>query len=348
MSDKFKFGQYKICVEKSLNKSRSHSSHLNNLRDASTSEDHYHKLRAAFLNGFNWDSNSTITIGFMGDGTNVPRKTYDEIINDTSSTANDVHRIDPLQKKVDTMSVIEGIKAIVRERIQPIVNLKFVFLDDYTNANIRISFNIDDGAWSLIGKQSLDPENNGKATMNLGWFDVATTLHEFGHMLGLIHEHQNSRDNPISWNKNAVYSWARSTQNWDQETTIQNILQNYPINQINGSVFDPLSIMLYFFPASLTTNNKGTRQNLRFSGYDVKYIADKYPGGQLSPEDYYLQVYNQTLQDSINESNKYLAYSTISNLKLYIFVTIIILASITAVYLYFKKEDTFIKEDLNV
>ena len=33
MSDKFKLGQYKICVEKSLNKSHSHSSHLNNLRD---------------------------------------------------------------------------------------------------------------------------------------------------------------------------------------------------------------------------------------------------------------------------------------------------------------------------
>jgi hypothetical protein len=121
-------------------------------------------------------------------------------------------------------------------------------------------------------------------------------------------------------------------------------LQNYPVNQINGSVFDPLSIMLYFFPASLTTNNKGTRQNLRFSGYDVKYIAEKYPGGQLSPEDFYLQVYNQTLQESINESNKYLAYSTMSNLKLYIFLTIIILGSIIALYLYFKKEETTIVE----
>ena len=339
MDNKYKYGQLRICVEKSAN---TYSNHLNNLRNISTSENHYHRLRAAFLNGINWPADSTITIGFMGDGTNIPRKSYDDLVNEIHSS----YKIDPLQKIVDNMSVIDGIKEIIKQRIQPIVGLKFVFVDDYNKANVRISFDPNDGAWALIGKECLDQENAGKATMNLGWFDVATTMHEFGHVLGLIHEHQNSYDNPISWNKEAVFSWAKSTQNWNQETTTQNILQNYPINQINGSIFDPLSIMLYFFPASLTTNNKGTTQNLRLSGYDVKYIAEKYPGGKVSPEDFYFQVYNQTLQDNINESTKYLNSSGgFLNLKLYIFMTIIVLGIVVALYLYFRKDDTFIEDN---
>ena len=273
----------------------------------------------------------------MGDGSNVPRKTYNELYNLTDVEGKRL-QIDPLQKIVDNMTVIDGIKEIIKQRIQPIVGLQFNYVDDYNNAKVRISFDVNDGAWAVIGIQCLDPEINGKATMNLGWFDVATTLHEFGHVLGLIHEHQNSRDNPISWNKEAVYKWAQSDQNWDQQTTNENILQNYPINQINGSVFDPLSIMLYFFPAELTTNNHGTRQNLRLSGYDVKYISEKYPGGSMSPEDFYFNIYNQTLQDNINESTVDLhsKYPMSSNTILYGTISIIVLISIIILFILFR------------
>jgi len=298
MSNAFKLGQIKICVEKILNK---HSRHINDLKNISTSHTHYTKLRAAFLNGFNWNIKDTITIGFIGDGSNVPRKTYDELSNEVDIEGKRL-KLDPLQKIVDSMSVIDGIKEIIKQRIQPIVSLQFTYVDDYNDAKVRIAFDVNDGAWAIIGTQCLDVENNGKPTMNLGWFDVATTLHEMGHVLGLIHEHQNSRDNPISWNKDAVYRWAQSDQHWDKETTDENILQNYPTDQINGSVFDPLSIMLYFFSPELTTNHQGTRQNLRLSGYDVKYISEKYPGGAMSPEEFYLKAYNETLQDNINQS----------------------------------------------
>ena len=334
MNNEFKLGQLKICVEKI---SKKYYKHLNNLNNISTSHDHYTKLRAAFLTGFNWKENDTITIGFMGDGSNVPRKTYNELYNLTDVEGKRL-QIDPLQKIVDNMTVIDGIKEIIKQRIQPIVGLQFNYVDDYNNAKVRISFDVNDGAWAVIGIQCLDPEINGKATMNLGWFDVATTLHEFGHVLGLIHEHQNSRDNPISWNKEAVYKWAQSDQNWDQQTTNENILQNYPINQINGSVFDPLSIMLYFFPAELTTNNHGTRQNLRLSGYDVKYISEKYPGGSMSPEDFYFNIYNQTLQDNINESivDLHSKYPMSSNTILYGTISIIVLISIIILFILFR------------
>ena len=334
MSNTFKLGQLKICVEKTLKK---HSTHLNNLKNVSTSHNHYTKLRAAFLTGFNWKQNDTIIIGFMGDGSNVPRKTYTELYNETDVEGKKL-KIDPLQKIVDNMTVIDGIKEIIKQRIQPIVGLTFNYVDDYNSANVRISFDVNDGAWAIIGTQCLDSENNGKATMNLGWFDVSTTCHEFGHVLGLIHEHQNSRDNPISWNKQAVYEWAQSDQHWDQQTTNENILQNYPVNQINGSVFDPLSIMLYFFPAYLTTNQEGTRQNLRLSGYDVKYISEKYPGGAMSPEEFYLKAYNETLQDNINQSTIDLnsKYPISTNMIFYGTIAIITLVSIIILIIIFR------------
>ena len=158
-------------------------------------------------------------------------------------------------------------------------------------------------------------------------------------MLSLIHEHQNSNKNPIEWNKEEVYKWAKITQNWDKEITDENILQTYPVDQINGSVFDPLSIMLYFYPANLTINNVGTRENLTLSAQDVKYISEKYPGGSMSPEDFYMITYNQTLQDNINESNSDLTfkYFTKSNITFYFSIIIMILLLIIMFYMLYKR-----------
>lgn len=41
--------------------------------------------------------------------------------------------------------------------------------------------------------------------MNLGWFDVSAVLHEFGYVLGMIHEHQSPLDKPIDWNQKALF-----------------------------------------------------------------------------------------------------------------------------------------------
>src|SRR5262245_51028582 len=68
-------------------------------------------------------------------------------------------------------------------------NLTFEF-GEAPEADIRIAFDPDDGAWSYIGTDCraipLD-----QPTMNLGFLDGGTAAHEFGHALGLAHEHQN-------------------------------------------------------------------------------------------------------------------------------------------------------------
>jgi hypothetical protein len=63
--------------------------------------------------------------------------------------------------------------------------------------------------------------------------------------------------------------------------------------------------MLYFFPASLTTNNKGTQQNFRLSAEDVLWIHQIYPkDGGISPDKFYMDTYNMKLEDSISQSKK--------------------------------------------
>ena len=150
-------------------------------------------------------------------------------------------------------------------------NLKFAF-DDAPDAEIRISFDADDGAWSYVGTDCRGIPLN-EATMNLGFMDGGTTAHEFGHAIGLAHEHQNPAGG-IQWNEAVVIrEMAKSPNFWDEATTRHNILRRYAADQINGTAFDPKSIMLYFFPADWTLNGIGTEANEVLSELDKQFVA---------------------------------------------------------------------------
>lgn len=150
-------------------------------------------------------------------------------------------------------------------------NLKFAF-DDAPDAEIRVSFDAGDGAWSYVGTDCRSIPLN-EATMNLGFMDGGTTAHEFGHAIGLAHEHQNPAGG-IQWNEAVVLrEMAKSPNFWDEATTRHNILRKYAADQINGTAFDPKSIMLYFFPADWTLNGIGTAANEVLSELDKQFVA---------------------------------------------------------------------------
>jgi len=158
-----------------------------------------------------------------------------------------------------------------------VANLTFEF-DNASAAEIRISFDESDGAWSYIGTDCQGIPLNA-ATMNLGFLDRGTTAHEFGHAIGLAHEHQNPAGG-IQWNEAVVTREAAKSPNyWDEETTRNNILFKYSADQINGTAFDPDSIMLYFFPPEWTLNGMGTKANEVLSDLDRQFIsgAKMYP-----------------------------------------------------------------------
>lgn len=285
----------RICVQKML---PHHQMQMHSLQQSGHSTEHVQRLAAAFWTKKIWPKGSEITIGFLDNGEKIPKTSIEKL------KVAGRGKLDPLQNQVSRLtSVPEMVRMVVTERIVPLVNLKIKFIDDASAAIVRISFDPNGGAWSLVGTDHLAEKK--KPTMNLGWFDVPTTIHEFGHMLGMIHEHQNPRGNQIKWNKSKLLAWAKDTQGWSDSMTEKNIIDKYNKSMINGSDFDPLSIMLYFFPPKLTTNNVGTQQNLRLSGIDVQWIHDTYPNSNgESPSEFYQEAYNDSIKASIAESKR--------------------------------------------
>ncbi|MGH7855488.1 MAG: peptidase, partial [Candidatus Binatia bacterium] len=103
--------------------------------------------------------------------------------------------------------------------------------------------------------------------------------------IGLAHEHQNPQGG-IEWNEQVVIEeLAKSPNFWDEETARHNVLRKYSVDQINGTDFDPDSIMLYFFPASWTVNGISTKANEVLSAFDKQFIAGAkmYPKTGVTP-----------------------------------------------------------------
>ena len=136
-------------------------------------------------------------------------------------------------------------KQLVREQAawwSAHANLEFVF-DDDPAAEIRISFDTTDGAWSYAGTDAGEIPLN-QATMNLGFLDGGTAAHEFGHAIGLGHEHQNPAGG-IVWNEAVVLrDLAGPPNSWSEEQIRHNVLRKYEADQIRGTTFDRGSIML--------------------------------------------------------------------------------------------------------
>ncbi len=153
-------------------------------------------------------------------------------------------------------------------------NLQFAF-DESPDAQIRISFE-NDGAWSYLGTDNLDIPRHA-ATMNFGFMGEGTILHEFGHAIGLAHEHQNPAGG-IQWDEQAVIADLSGPPNsWSVSQIRHNVLDKYRHDQVNGTGFDPDSIMLYFFPADWTLNGVGTQSNDVLSATDKAFISSVYP-----------------------------------------------------------------------
>jgi len=155
------------------------------------------------------------------------------------------------------------------------------------NAEIRVSFAADPGSWSACGTDCLlrnaFPKN--EATMNFGWLRDDTSeeewrrvvLHEFGHALGAIHEHQNPKGG-IQWNLPAVYkAFSGPPNNWSKADIDFNIVQKYSADQLNATNYDSASIMLYHFPPELLLSHIETPNNTDLSTQDKAFIGTNYP-----------------------------------------------------------------------
>jgi hypothetical protein len=166
-------------------------------------------------------------------------------------------------------------------------NIKFKFVSS-GDAEIRISFAADPGSWSAVGRDALNvayfPAH--QPTMNYGWLKEDTddaeysrvVLHEFGHALGCIHEHQTPTFDR-KWNRQAVLKYFQGPPNfWNAQQIDHNVLQKYSPTGVSATKFDPKSIMLYAFDAALFADGLGpTNSNTKPSATDLKMIKQMYP-----------------------------------------------------------------------
>lgn len=164
----------------------------------------------------------------------------------------------------------------LRARIEPLArewsrfaNVMFDF-GNHADPHIRISFEAPGGAWCEVGTDAL-VRSMDEPTMNYGWVTPEVTdeqlrrvvLHEFGHALGCIHEHQHP-DGGIPWDEEKVYAfYCHPPNNWSKAQVKNNIFRKYASTTTQFSEFDPQSIMIYPISRELTTG-----------GFEVEWVTD--------------------------------------------------------------------------
>jgi hypothetical protein len=207
--------------------------------------------RAAALKESKWKPGSIITIGFL-DG---------------------------------NKTVKERVKAVANAWTGPgMANLRFVWVPDKAaqGALIRISFE-HEGSWSVLGKWCASIPHD-EPTMNYGWLTPSSTtaelrrvvLHEFGHALGFIHEHQNPKGG-IKWNKPQVYAdLSGPPNNWSKATIDHNMFRTYAKPQLNATKLDPTSIMMYPIPTRWTLDGFSAQLNSVLSARDRALVKAIY------------------------------------------------------------------------
>lgn len=190
-------------------------------------------------------------------------------------------RVKFLDGNSDVQAKVEGI-AKEWERVANLT-LKFVRSG---GAEIRVSFAEKGFSWSTVGTDA-KTESNAKPTMNYGWLEPGTAMreyqrvvrHEFGHALGMIHEHQNpAAQGVIPWDKPKVYAYY-AQQGWSKEDVDFNLFQTYSEDSTNHTSFDPTSIMEYAIPDSLTIGSYAIGWNTELSQQDRDFMHQQYPSG---------------------------------------------------------------------
>lgn len=173
-------------------------------------------------------------------------------------------------------------------------NLAFEFSLDAPpqQADILIRFDAP-GCTSHVGTSSRYYAEVGQPSMHLchmdQWIPEGTdptapvpdgfrriVLHEFGHALGLHHEHQ-SPDAKFQWNELAVYDYYGTVHGWDRDYVDMWIFRQLDPRFVDVSQYDPVSVMHYDFPAQFTTNGVAYAGAYELSALDKEHIAKTYP-----------------------------------------------------------------------
>ncbi|KAI0061358.1 hypothetical protein BV25DRAFT_780912 [Artomyces pyxidatus] len=187
------------------------------------------------------------------------------------------------------------VRAVVPEWIL-YAAVEFVEVARAVDSLIRIKFDGSDGSWSFVGR---DCENAKKdePTMNLGWIGAeddsippnehGVILHEFGHALGLLHEHQSPArggGGAMLDEKKTIMYYKESQLGWDDAMIREQIIDVYADKEVsNFSELDTTSIMHYPMPRQVTGLSYDIPYNSQLSQLDKAYMVINYPRAEPHP-----------------------------------------------------------------
>ncbi|WP_123508098.1 M12 family metallopeptidase [Pseudomonas frederiksbergensis] len=174
------------------------------------------------------------------------------------------------------------IEKIIRQW-EPSTNLTFTF-NDAAKGDIRIKTDAQTNESYVGTDATLAPELEPTLRLAVDCEDPdfeLTVLHEFGHALGLQHEHQHPKAN-IPWDKPKVYEFYKDNFQWTEEEVDGNLFSSLSTDLLLGP-YDKDSIMHYVVDNELTLGDWEVRRNTRISKLDRRNMRKAYPKPGNSP-----------------------------------------------------------------
>lgn len=212
---------------------------------------------------------------------------------------------DPVVIKVKfiTSKCPEGFKKLIMNAVkdwEAYAHVEFHFLNDNSNEYAHVRIDVGKGlpdngipnysAHGTLAKMIPNDRHTMRLSVNQyyriqqGLVTEArvkrSILHEFGHVLGLMHEHQHP-NRKFKWNKDAVYKSLPSGATWEDMDRQIFAIVNSPTSSNSGQ-YDPQSIMNYPFPPLFTFGSSACppardEDILELSAGDKAFIAKMYP-----------------------------------------------------------------------
>jgi hypothetical protein len=196
-----------------------------------------------------------------------------------------------------TVGFLDGPPADLRARILSHMNAwgascNVQFTETATNPQVRIARTAGDGYWSYLGTDVLQIAA-GQPTMNLDSFTMNTAdlefyrvvRHETGHTLGFPHEHLR-REIVQRINRAKAIQYFESTQGWSEAQVIAQVLTPLDASALIASAqADIHSIMCYWLPASIMTDNIAVDGGTDIDAQDAQFASSVYPKPSNLPID---------------------------------------------------------------